>query len=219
MMGIALAIPTIPGLAKAQEAQGNWQAKAFLSGVLPDASIIEASGPAAPSLAGADSRGSDNWVPTMAVEYFVSDAISVETICCATGHHMTGTGALAGTPLIDNAIIMPFTLTGKYHFDLSGIRPYLGAGPAFVVFADKETSEELRQMGLQNVAIPGQLGIALQAGFDLPLNDDGLVFSIDAKRYFVRPTARFSNAAGDVLLTTRHKLDPLVIGAGFGLRF
>ncbi len=53
-------------------------------------------------------------MPTVAIKYFVSPNFSLETICCATPHHVTRAGALEGAELIDDAII----LTAKYHFNL-----------------------------------------------------------------------------------------------------
>ena len=52
----------------------------------------------------------------------------------------------------------------------------------------------------------------------MPLNDKGLVFSLDAKRYFVGTTARWY-ANGVKVIETEHKLDPWVLSAGLGLRF
>ena len=43
-----------------------------------------------------------------------------------------GAGPLADAELIDDAIILPASLTAKYRFDLAGgIKPYLGAGRAY----------------------------------------------------------------------------------------
>jgi outer membrane protein W len=42
---------------------------------------------------------------------------------------------------------------------------------------------------------------------------------LDAKRYFVLPTARWSNADGTVVLATCHRLDPWVLSAGVSYRF
>ena len=219
----AMAAAFVPAVAHADAAadapEGRWQVKAFISGVLPDGSLTKVSGPDAGMLTGANVTGIDNWVPTLALEYFITPQISLETICCATGHHMTGTGTLAGTPLVDNAVIMPFTLSAKYHFDLGGVRPYVGAGPALIVFASKRPSAAVQGLGLESVSIPAKAGVALQAGLDIPLDIKGFSLSVDAKRYFVRPTASFKDASGAVLLQTTHKLDPLVVSAGVGYRF
>jgi outer membrane protein len=70
-------------------------------------------------------------VPTIALEYFFTKNISVETICCVTGHHVTiGAGAAAGQGAIDDVKIIPATFTAKYHVQLPyGIKPYAGVGP------------------------------------------------------------------------------------------
>jgi outer membrane protein len=34
-------------------------------------------------------KANDNAVPTIALEYFFTKNVSVETICCVTGHHVT----------------------------------------------------------------------------------------------------------------------------------
>lgn len=206
-------------MAHADTPEGRWQVKAFISGVLPDGSLTKVIGPDAGMLTGANVKGDDNWVPTLALEYFITPRVSVETICCATGHHMTGTGSLNGVPLVDNAVIMPFTLSVKYHFELGGVRPYIGAGPALAVFATRRPSPAVQGLGLESVSIPAKAGVALQAGLDIPLDIKGFSLSVDAKRYFVRPTASFKDASGDVMLQTTHKLDPLVVSAGVGYRF
>ena len=62
-------------------------------------------------------------------------------------------------------------------------------------------------------------GIALQAGVDVPLNDSGMSFSVDAKRYFLSTSAHWFNAGGTEVLATRHRINPWVISAGVGFRF
>lgn len=205
--------------ASAQDGGGRWQAKLFMSGVLPDGEIIEATGPAAAALTGADVKASDNWVPTLAIEYFPTKNLSIETICCGTMHHMTGTGALAGVPLVDHVVVVPATVTAKLHFDLGAVKPYVGAGPALILFPNNKPSSALRGMGLTDVDIAGKFSFAFQAGFDIPLNNHGLSFTADAKRYISHPVARFYDAAGVEQLRTRHRLDPWVIGAGLAYRF
>ncbi len=63
-----------------------------------------------------------------------------------------------------------------------------------------------------------ELGFALQAGLDVPVNAKGMVVSLDAKRYFVDTTARWY-AGGTKVIQTKHQLDPWVLSAGVGFRF
>ena len=60
--------------------------------------------------------------------------------------------------------------------------------------------------------------MALQAGIDVPVNAKGLSVTFDAKRYYMRSTARWFAGTTEVL-RTRHKLDPWVVSAGIAFRF
>jgi len=75
-----------------------------------------------------------------------------------------------------------------------------------------------RPLGVTKTDLSDEFGMALQAGFDLPVIDSGLALSVDVKRCFIDTTARWF--VGDTLaIETEHKLDPWVISAGLALRF
>lgn len=213
MMALAFSAPAYAG-----NNEGKIQIKAFATGVLPNGEITQVQTNLVGAPAGSDSRASDSVVPTLAIEYFLSDNISIETICCVTPHDVTGSGPLAGAQLVDDAIILPATVTLKYHFDLGGVKPYIGAGPAHFFIFSEGVGASARTLGATRVDLSNEFGLALQAGMDIPLNDKGLGFSLDAKRYFVGTTARFF-AGNTVALQTKHKLDPWVISGGVSYRF
>jgi outer membrane protein len=74
-------------------------------------------------------RANDNFVPTIAAEYFFTNNFSVETIAGVTQHDVDATSGLpVGAELVDDAKLIPATITAKYHFDLGGTKPYLGRG-------------------------------------------------------------------------------------------
>ncbi|MDG5747994.1 OmpW family outer membrane protein [Qipengyuania sp. XHP0207] len=212
-LGVGLASP-----AMAQDA-GDVQIKGFITGVLPDGEITEVETDLIGLPVGSQTRATNAYVPTVAVEYFVSPNFSLETICCVTPHDVRGAGALAGAELIDDAIILPATITAKYHFQLGGgIKPYIGAGPTYFLIFSEDVGADAAALGATDVDLSDEFGFVLQAGVDVPLNDRGLGLSLDAKRYFVGTTATFS--AGDtVALQTEHDLDPWVVSAGLSLRF
>ena len=161
-------------------------------------------------------------MPTLAVEYFVSSNLSVETICCVTAHHVSATGpaALSGANLVDNIHIVPATFTLKYHLgSAGGIRPYIGAGPTYFIFLhDEAGAGAASALGAAGNHVDDTFGLALQAGLDVPVGDT-MLLSVDAKRYFVSPEVHWSNAAGTEVLHTRHNLDPWVLSVGAGFRF
>lgn len=222
LLCIAAAITAGCSVSSAANAQsaGDVQVKLLATMVDPDGSIdrVELDGIGLP--AGTNTRADTSYVPTIAVEYFVTRNLSLETICCVTQHDVVGTGPLAGAGLVSNANIVPATLTVKYH-PLRGaaISPYIGAGPTYFLFIDERAGPATRALGATRNHLSDEFGFALQAGVDVPINDRGLAISIDAKRYFVSTTARWFVANGTEVLRTRHDLDPWVVSVGLAMRF
>lgn len=215
---IGAAMLAIPAPAMAQEA-GDIQLKLFATGVLPDGKIDELKSTTLALPAGTQSKAEDNWVPTIAAEYFLSKSLSVETICCMTQHDVMGDGALPGTAeLVANAKIIPATVTVKAHANLGAIKPYVGVGPSLYLFIDEKPGAAMRGFGATKLDISNKVGVAFQVGADMPLNEK-LFFSVDAKKYILRPTATWTNASGTTILETKHKLDPLVVSIGVGMKF
>ncbi len=68
----------------------------------------------------------------------------------------------------------------------------------------------MRGFGADRLQLNDKFDVALQAGFDLALNDKGLGLNVDTKRYFLRTDANSSDASGTELLRTRHEIDPWV---------
>ncbi|WP_417621910.1 OmpW/AlkL family protein [Parasphingorhabdus sp.] len=218
LAGVAAAM-AMSGSAIAGSADGKIQVKVMGTLVAPDGKIksIELDNIGLP--AGTQTKADDNFVPTIAAEYFFTPNISVETICCVTQHDVTGTGPLDGAGLVSDANIIPATLTAKYHLDTgSGFKPYIGAGPTYFIFIDEKAGATAQTLGATRQKMNDKVGFALQAGFDLPVNDKGLGLSVDAKRYFVTTTAHWYAGQTEVL-RTRHKIDPWVVSAGLAYRF
>lgn len=207
----------VPGQAAAKA--GDVQFKLFATYVAPDGKISDVKTDRIGLPAGTQAKADDNVTPTVAIEYFVTDAVSLETIAGVTQHDVNGRGALNGATLVSDAKIVPATLTLKYHFGAEGgVRPYVGAGPSYFIFIDEKPGATTRTLGATQQKMGDKLGAALQAGVDIPVNDRGLALSFDAKRYFLRPTATWY-AGGTEVLKTRHKLDPWVVSAGVAFRF
>jgi outer membrane protein len=216
--GAAAAALMVSTPAVAQQA-GDVQLKLFATGVLPDGQIDEVLRDDFGLPPGSQTRVTDSFVPTIAAEYFISDTFSIETICCVTPHDVEGTGALAGVELIDDAIVLPATVTAKLHLPIGDVfKPYIGAGPAYFFIFSENVGTGAAALGIDDVSLSSEFGVALQAGADFRLNDHGLGLSIDAKRYFVGTTATFS-AGGTELIRTDHDLDPWVVSAGLSYRF
>ena len=215
---------TVP--AHAGDTEGKWQVKVMGTMVMPDGEIdkVKYVNPGlAATLAGmgvneVDARASNNAVPTLAVEYFATPNVSIETICCITKRHVNGAADLVGTNLVNNVLIVPATITAKYHIQAGPFKPYVGVGPSMFLIMGEKPGSTAKALGVTKVNMSSEIGFALQAGFDVPLNDSGLGASLDVKRYFMDTTAKFY-ANGTKVLATKHTLDPWLVSAGISYRF
>lgn len=180
------------------------QLKLYGTEVAPDDKIESIS----PAIAGANTDVDSNFVPTVAIDYYLTPHVSIETICCVTQHDVDGSGALAGAHLARNVGIVPATVTAIYHFNPGGIDPYVGAGGSYFFFYNADPGD-LGRVDLDNSA-----GWALQAGVDIPLKSKWAL-SVDVKKIFLTTTAHFRDAGvqADV------QLDPWVVSTGLSFRF
>jgi outer membrane protein len=200
-------------------ADGKLQIKVLGTAVLPDGKIEKVKKDLVGLPAGTQTKANDNVVPTVAIEYFFTPNVSLETICCLTQHDVDGTTGLPGAELVSDAQIIPATFTLKYHPMPEGpIRPYIGAGPTYFLFIKDKPGAAARALGANGFKLDDAFGVALQAGVDVPVNYSGMVVSLDAKKYFVSTDAHWFVGNTEVI-RTKHKLDPWVLSAGVGFRF
>jgi outer membrane protein len=190
--------------------------------VLPDGGVKSVKNDAAGLVKGGvvtDTVASDNVTPTIAVEYFLKPTISIETIAGITAHHVTiSAGAGKGLGAVDNVLIVPSTVTAKYHLPLGhGIKPYVGVGPSLFIIVADDPSATVKSLGVTRTKLSSELGVAVQGGVDIAINKH-YGFSLDAKKYWVGTTAHFW-AGNTEVLATRHKLDPWVLSGGVTYRF
>ena len=204
--------------AVAQENQGKWQVKLLATGVLPDGEIEQVNLDLVGLPGNTQTKANDNYVPTAAIEYFFTPSVSLETICCLTQHDVDGTTGIPGAELVADAKLVPATFTLKYHLNPGGISPYVGAGPTYFLWLDADPGAAAIAAGADDFDMTDELGLALQAGIDIPVGERGMAVSLDAKRYFVGTTARWY-AGGTKVIETDHNLDPWVVSAGVAFHF
>lgn len=215
--GVA-ALALLANPAQAQDRAGKIQVKLLATGVLPDGKITAVNVDTVPLPANTQTAANNNVVPTVAIEYFFSDNFSVETICCVTQHDVDGISGLPGAELVSNARVVPATFTAKLHADLGPVKPYIGAGPTYFLWIQDKPGAATIPLGVTRQNLSNELGLALQAGVDIAVNDGGMGISLDAKRYFVDTTASWY-AGNTLAIETKHKLDPWVLSAGVSFQF
>lgn len=111
-----------------------------------------------------------------------------------------------------NLYAIPLTFTMQYHVAPFGaIRPYVGAGYGGTYFLSKTREVKLK-------SAHGPVG---QIGCDVVMTDD-TTFNVDIRKYSLSPKATYSNAfvgPNGQAITSKVKLNPLVISAGVGIKF
>jgi len=227
-MFVALAAATaLSTPAMAGSPDGKFQVKVLGTAVLPNGEIDKikyldaglGDTLADMGVSDVDAKANDNVVPTLAVEYFFNQNFSLETICCFTQHHVNGAADLSGTELVDHVLILPATVTLKAHLPTgTPFKPYIGAGPSVFFVFDEKPGATAQALGVDRVKMSNSFGVALQGGVDIALGDSGFGVSLDAKKYFMKPTAKFY-VEDTKVLETKHNLDPWVLSAGVTYRF
>lgn len=216
----ALAAISTPAAAETAQTEnaGRWQIKALATAILPDGKITRVDEDIVGLPATLQTKAADHVVPTVAIEYFLTDSVSVETICCITERDIDATTGLPGAELVSDAKVIPATVTIKHHVPMGPVKPYVGVGPTYFLWVDAKPGAETVPLGVTKTTLSDELGLAVQAGVDVAVNDRGLGVTLDAKRYFVDTTARWY-AGSTLAIQTRHKLDPWVLSAGLAWRF
>jgi len=157
---------------------------------------------------GLDAHVGRDYMPTLGLEYFLTDGISVELIAGATRHDIRAVGPGSDT-LVSRQWVIPPTLTAKYHpWPAARISPYLGAGLNYMLFVSRQKANGY------TVDLENGFGWALQAGADLATVGPWQV-NLDAKKIFLHTDATINGGA----LKSRVKLDPWVLSIGVGRRF
>lgn len=195
------------GTASAQDIWHNFQVKVGVSS-------IQADEDAEISVIGGDVDISDEIVPTLQIEYFFTDNISAELLCCVATHDVQAVNTALGTVDLGQVSHFPPTLTVKYHWtDLGAFQPYVGVGANYTRFYDKELPASGPVTG---ISYDDSLGGALQAGFDYKL-DSHWSLNVDVRKVWI--SSDVTIAAGATQIDAKVDVNPLILTVGTGYRF
>lgn len=124
---------------------------------------------------------------------------------------LTGTGTVAALGEVGSVRYGPASLTLQYRFaDVPSFTPYVGAGVAYnMIFREKDGA-------VRDLKVDSTWGTALQAGVEYPLSPTTGLF-VDVKKIYLKTTAAGTLQGAPV--EARVRLNPLVVQAGFYLRF
>lgn len=190
----------------AQADQGDWLVRIRAIDIQPrnQSDPIPALGVPADAI-----RLNDKWAPEVDFSYFLTRSIALELILTYPQEHDV---SLNGTK-IGTAKHLPPTLTVQYHFIPEGkFRPYLGAGINYTHYSDVD----LNVPGVGRLDLEkNSWGAALQAGFDVEVSKNKFI-NFDIKKIYINSDVKLAANGAKV---SHIRLDPVVIGIGFGWKF
>lgn len=190
LAALTLAAPAQAGV------QDNFQVKLGISGILPD----ENGDPI-------DVDISDEYVPSLQIEYFFDDNVSAELLCCVGTHDVI---AASGTIDLGEVTHFPPTVTLKYRWTNFGqFEPYIGAGVNFTAFIDSNPPAG------RHVEYDSSVGPALQAGVDYRIDEHWGV-NFDVRRIWINTDVHIS---GDITASDEVDINPWVISTAIAYRF
>lgn len=208
------AIVAIAALSFAAPAHADFldrlQIKVGVSGILPDES-------ASISPIGGDVDISDAWVPSLQLEYFFTDNISAELLCCVATHDVGAVDTSVGAVDLGEVTHFPPTLTLKYRWTGFGrFEPYVGAGVNYTAFIDDELPSGPGSI-VTDIDYDESFGPALQAGFDYRIDDHWAV-NVDVRRIWINSDVTIET---NVPLTVNADVDinPWVVTTAIAYRF
>ncbi|MCC5863572.1 MAG: OmpW family protein [Wenzhouxiangella sp.] len=225
----------------AAQSQGDWIFRAGLGSVMPNTSsnnlVFEGI-----ELEGYQIDVRDNIRPVFNLTWMATNNVGVEVLAAwPFKHNIRGDDALRGLGKLGDTRHLPPVVSLQYHF-LPGerFRPYAGLGLNYTYFFDESTTPALHEgiIATSNAAlgtsysggdtgmnIKNSLGLALQVGADIQLNDT-LFLNFDLRWIDIdadaRLTTRTTDALGnDITLRSRVKadIDPWVFSTTIGFRF
>ncbi len=195
---IAVAVAAIAPLAANAQDAGNWLIRARALHLDP---------------ANKDSTGLNLSVnrklfPEVDISYFFTPNLAAELILTyPQKHDVRSNGGKIGT-----LKHLPPTLTLQYHVTGLGVRPYVGAGLNYTNFSSVKFSPAVTT-ALAPTIERNSLGLALQAGVDVPVGS-GWLLNLDVKKVQIRTdVSSFGRKVGEF------RVDPVLVSVGVGRRF
>ncbi|HJV86101.1 MAG TPA: OmpW family outer membrane protein [Noviherbaspirillum sp.] len=198
---VILALAALGLASQAMAQQSPWQVRARAVYIDP-ADKSDAGGPL--NLPGDAITVSNKTIPEVDISYFFSPNIAAELILTYPQKHDV---YLSGNK-IGTLKHLPPTLTLQYHFTPAAkVSPYVGAGVNYTTFSSVNLLNGAATLEHDSV------GLALQAGVDFKI-DRNWSFNVDVKKVQIRSDVMASGAKVSAV-----KVDPLLVGVGFGYRF
>jgi len=131
-------------------------------------------------------------------------------------HMITGTGALAGASIGETSHLPP-TISAVYNMGNDNFKYHVGVGINYTKFYEDYVHPDAAALGVTDLDLSASTGLALKAGFDMPIADD---FYFSGGVYYMMISTDADVMVGSTVLTTVDvDIDPFVVFLGVGMTF
>lgn len=202
--GIILTIGYSLGLIFPQAAvafeKGDWLLRARAVAVHPDEE-------AEVTPIGGDVNINTAFIPELDLSYFLTDRIALEGIFGIIPHKAKTKNTAIGDQDVGYIWAIAPTLLLQYHHEiLDGVKPYLGAGMAYVKYFE--------QSGRHDIQYRDDVAMVVQAGLDVAITERWSA-NFDLKQAWADTRAKVDGGA----VTADVRFDPVVVSVGVGYKF
>lgn len=175
----------------------------------------------------AELKVDSNTIPELDFSYYITKNIAAELILALGTRHDVKTssiGAAMTSTALGSVNLLPPTLTVQWHFMPDQMfDPYVGAGLSYVRAMDRSLTAQTTAGNVPIRIDRNSWGPAIQAGFDVNLQDKWLI-NVDVKKIWfgtdvkLDTTGAFGTPAGFRKIDSLD-IDPWVVSVGFGKKF
>jgi outer membrane protein len=197
-----MGLTAFAGIGEAKADQSPWMIRGRAIMIMPQESATVS--------VGGDIRINNQVMPEADISYFFDKHWAAELILAVSQHHLKHTSGLD----LGKTWVLPPTVTVQYHLDPDSqrFRPYIGAGINYTKFFGENDAAP----AITKVRLKDSVGFALQAGFDVPINDHW-TFNVDVKKVWMNTKATVEVPGPDIQASV--DVNPVIVGVGFGYRF
>ncbi len=200
---------TCPGVTKIGLGKGDFIIRLSALGVITNntSSKVKALGPHA------HINTTNQVMPELSFDYFVTDNLSFELIAASSRHEIKAQGTVLGKVDVGSAWILPPTLTAQWHFrPHKAFNPYVGVGLTVAFWHNlSPAGGAVQKFGLET-----SVGPSFDFGFDYQLVGNWF-YNVDVKQMILHQRAHIGDSPARI--DARTSLNPTVVSTGIGYRF
>lgn len=198
---------TCPGVTRIGLGKGDFIIRLSALGVITNNTSSKTS-------VGGHVNATNQVMPELSFDYFVTDNLSFELIAASTRHEIKAQGVPGlGKVDVGSGWILPPTLTAQWHFrPHKAFNPYVGVGLTVAFWHNISPAGGI----VKKVGLETAVGPSFNFGFDYQIVGNWF-YNADVKQILLQQRAHINDSPNRI--DARTSLNPTVVSMGIGYRF